>query len=118
MAGLTTAQALGEGWTQSLHPENGSRVLSQWYCAVKEKLPCKLEYRFCHGDLTTWVFCQAVPEIAKSGEVLGYLGTLTDLRDRKQAELALQQAKEDAAVSLKMRSKEFSRQRPTDAPQR
>ncbi len=94
MAGLTTAQALGEGWTQSLHPEDRSRVLSQWYCAVKEKLPCKLEYRFCHGDLTTWVFCQAVPEIAKSGEVLGYLGTLTDMSDRKQAEFALQQAEE------------------------
>ncbi|MEG4496229.1 EAL domain-containing protein [Microcoleus sp. F10-C6] len=94
MAGLTAPQALGEGWTQSLHPEDRARVLSLWYGAVKEKLPCKLEYRFCNGDLTTWVFCQAVPEIAKSGEVLGYLSTLTDISDRKQAEFALQQAEE------------------------
>ncbi|MEG4347479.1 EAL domain-containing protein [Microcoleus sp. A003_D6] len=94
MAGLTAPKALGEGWAQTLHPEDRSRVLSQWYGAVKEKLPCKLEYRFCNGDLTTWVFWQAVPEIAKSGEVLGYLGTLTDISDRKQAEFALQQAEE------------------------
>ncbi|MEG4204802.1 EAL domain-containing protein [Microcoleus sp. Pol7_A1] len=94
MAGLTAPQAIGEGWTQSLHPEDRDRVLSVWYGAVKEKLPCKLEYRFCNGDFTTWVFWQAVPEIAKSGEVLGYLGTLTDISDRKQAEFALQQAEE------------------------
>lgn len=94
MAGLTAPNALGEGWAQSLHPEDRDRVLSQWYRAVTDKLPCKLEYRFCNGDLTTWIFCQAVPEIAKSGEVLGYLGTLTDISDRKQGEFALQQAEE------------------------
>ncbi|TAE98138.1 MAG: phosphodiesterase [Oscillatoriales cyanobacterium] len=94
MAGLTAPKALGEGWAQSLHPEDRDRILSQWYRAVKNKLPCKLEYRFCNGDLTTWVFWQAVPEIANSGEVLGYLGTLTDISDRKQAEFALQQAEE------------------------
>ncbi|MEG4627152.1 EAL domain-containing protein [Microcoleus sp. w1-18aA5] len=94
MAGLTAPKALGEGWAQSLHPEDRERVLSQWYRAVIDKLPCKLEYRFCNGDFTTWVFWQAVPEMTKSGEVLGYLGTLTDITDRKQAEFALQQAEE------------------------
>ncbi|MEG4814104.1 EAL domain-containing protein [Microcoleus sp. K5-D4] len=94
MAGLTAPKALGEGWAQSLHPEDRERVLSQWYRAVTDKLPCKLEYRFCKGDFTTWVFWQAVPEMTKSGEVLGYLVTLTDITDRKQAEFALQQAEE------------------------
>ncbi|MEG4442207.1 EAL domain-containing protein [Microcoleus sp. AT9_B5] len=94
MAGMTAPKALGEGWAQSLHPEDRERVLSQWYSAVTDKLPCKLEYRFCNGDFTTWVFWQAVPEMTKSGEVLGYLGTLTDISDRKQAEFALQQAEE------------------------
>ena len=94
MAGLTAPKALGEGWAQSLHPEDRDRILSQWYRAVKEQLPCKLEYRFCNGDLTTWIFWQAVPEIDNNGEVLGYLGTLTDISNRKQAEFALQQAEE------------------------
>ncbi|MEG4306603.1 EAL domain-containing protein [Microcoleus sp. D3_18a_C4] len=94
MAGLTAPKALGQGWAQSLHPEDRDRVLSQWYRAVTDKLPCKLEFRFCNGDFTTWVFWQAVPEITQSGEVLGYLGTLTDITDRKQAEFALQQAEE------------------------
>ncbi|WP_293358471.1 MULTISPECIES: bifunctional diguanylate cyclase/phosphodiesterase [unclassified Microcoleus] len=94
MAGLTAPKALGEGWAQSLHPEDRDRILNQWYRAVTDKLPCKLEYRFCNGDLTTWVFWQAVPEIGNNGAVLGYLGTLTDISNRKQAEFALQQAEE------------------------
>ncbi len=92
MAKLTLAEGLGEGWAQNVHPEDRDRVLSQWYGAVANKLPFKLEYRFCSCDRTTWVFSQAVPEISSSGEVLGYLGTLTDISDRKQAEEALKQA--------------------------
>ncbi|MEZ2239698.1 EAL domain-containing protein [Microcoleus sp.] len=94
MAGLSLTETLGSGWTKALHPQDHDRVLKQWYRAVRERLPFKLEYRFYQGDRTTWVFSQAVPEIAKSGEVLGYIGTLTDITDRKQAEEGLQRAEE------------------------
>ncbi|MGL5065855.1 MAG: sensor domain-containing protein [Microcoleus sp.] len=92
MAGLSLTEALGGGWTQNLHPEDRDRVLNQWYEAVSHKWPFKSEYRFCKDDRTTWVFSQAVPEIAGSGEVVGYLGTLTDISDRKQSEEAIKQA--------------------------
>lgn len=94
MVGLTLRETLGEGWAIALHPKDREGVLKQWYQAVKLKLPFQLEYRFFQGDRTIWVFSQAVPEIAKSGEVLGYIGTLTDITDRKQAEEGLQRAEE------------------------
>lgn len=94
MAGLTLRETLGEGWAMALHPGDREFVLQQWYRAVRQQLPFQLEYRFFQGDRTTWVFSQAVPEIAKSGEVLGYIGTLTDITDRKQAEEGLQRAEE------------------------
>lgn len=94
MAGLTLRETLGEGWAIALHPQDRDGVLKRWYRAVRQKLPFQLEYRFYQGDLTTWVFSQAVPEIAKSGEVLGYIGTLTDITDRKEAEEGLQRAEE------------------------
>ncbi len=94
MAGLTLRETLGEGWAMALHPKDREGVLQQWYRAVIQKLPFQLEYRFYQGDRTTWVFSQAVPEIAKTGEVLGYIGTLTDITDRKQAEEGLQRAEE------------------------
>jgi diguanylate cyclase (GGDEF)-like protein/PAS domain S-box-containing protein len=94
MAGLAASEALGEGWVQSLHPDDRDRVLSLWYQAVTNKLTFNLEYRFCKGNFTTWVFSQAVPQVTNTGEVLGYLGTLTDITDRKQAEERLQRAEE------------------------
>ena len=94
MVGLTLRETLGEGWAIALHPKDREGVLKQWYQAVKLKLPFQLEYRFFQGDRTIWVFSQAVPEIAKSGEVLGYIGTLTDITDRKQAEEGLKRAEQ------------------------
>jgi len=94
MAGLSAPAALGEGWAQSLHPDDRDRVLSLWYRAVQDQLSFKSEYRFCCDDRTTWVFSQAVREIGNSGEFLGYIGTLTDITDRKQAEEGLRRAEE------------------------
>ncbi|MDB9512615.1 EAL domain-containing protein [Kamptonema animale CS-326] len=94
MAGLTPAEALKSGWARSLHPDDRDRVLTAWYRAITEKMPFKLEYRFQQGSQVTWVYCQAVPEIEKNGEVTGYLGTLTDITDRKQAEESLKRAEE------------------------
>lgn len=94
MAGLTPSEALRSGWARSLHPEDRDRVLTEWYRAITQKMPFKLEYRFQKGEEITWVYCQAVPEIEQNGEVMGYLGTLTDISDRKQTEEALRQAEE------------------------
>ncbi|HLO47970.1 MAG TPA: EAL domain-containing protein [Kamptonema sp.] len=94
MAGLTPAEALRSGWARSLHPDDRDRVLTEWYQAIGQKLPFKLEYRFQKGEQITWVYCQAVPQIEKNGELIGYLGTLTDISERKQTEEALRQAEE------------------------
>ncbi|NMG11649.1 PAS domain-containing protein [Brasilonema sp. UFV-L1] len=53
------------------------------------------EYRFMRDDgVVTWVFGQAVAEKNSNGEVIGYIGTLTDITARKQAESALQESEE------------------------
>jgi len=92
MAGLTPAEALRSGWAKSLHPEDRDRVLNEWYQAITAKMPFNLEYRFQNADQTTWVYCQVIPEIEQTGQVSGYLGTLTDISDRKQVEEYLRQA--------------------------
>ncbi|OCR01111.1 diguanylate cyclase [Oscillatoriales cyanobacterium USR001] len=92
MAGLTPAEALRSGWVTSLHPDDRDRVLTQWYQGITEKMPFNLEYRFENPEKITWVYCQVIPEITETGQVSGYLGTLTDISDRKQVEEALRQA--------------------------
>ncbi len=91
MSGLTQGQALEEGWSAALYVEDRERVLAQWHKAVEEKQPFQLEYRYQRPDgVITWVFTQTIAEIGKSGELLGYVGTITDITQRKQDEELLQ----------------------------
>lgn len=88
MAGLTAKEAAGEGWVQSIHPEDRQRMLTDWYRAVQKQLPFKsAEYRLLRPDgITTWVFAQAVAETGPGGNTIGYVGTIADITERKQAE--------------------------------
>ncbi|MBD2183987.1 sensor domain-containing protein [Aerosakkonema funiforme] len=87
ITGLTLAEALGEGWTKAIHPEDRQRVLNQWYREAKENLCFKSEYRFARPDgIVTWVLGQAIAETNPNGKVTGYVATIADISDRKQAE--------------------------------
>jgi PAS domain S-box-containing protein len=90
IAGLTPKEAYGEGWVSGLHPQDREKVCEEWGRTVKENLPFELEYRFQRSDdVTTWVFGQAAAERGDSGEVEGYVGTITDVTTRRRIEEVL-----------------------------
>ena len=90
IAGLSLEEALGEGWSKSLHEDDRARITEEWYQAVQEERPFRLEYRFQRPDGSiSWVFGQSVAERNSAGEIVGFLGTVTDISDRKKAEAEL-----------------------------
>jgi PAS domain S-box-containing protein len=91
IAGMTAAEALGGNWARALHPDDRERVATEWYASVQERRPFQLECRFQNKDgATTWVLCQSAAESNIDGEITGYVGTVTDISDRKRAEAILQ----------------------------
>ena len=89
-AGLTPEAAAGEGWEQGLHPDDRDRIAAEWYQSVQENRPFQLEYRFQRPDgQVTWVYGQSIAEQDADGRLIGYVGTITDISDRKVAEQAL-----------------------------
>ncbi|MEG4321988.1 MULTISPECIES: PAS domain S-box protein [unclassified Microcoleus] len=88
ISGMDCDEALGKGWFQGIHPDDRQRVFAQWYSAAAEKLPFKSEYRFQRLGRTqiSWVFGQAVGQIGENGKVKSYVGTITDITERKQVE--------------------------------
>lgn len=88
ITGISCEKAFGQGWVESIHPDDRDRIFAEWYRAAQEKLPFKSEYRFQHlsNDQVRWVFGQAVGKIGENGEVKGYVGTITDITERKQVE--------------------------------
>ncbi|MDY7014700.1 MAG: PAS domain S-box protein, partial [Cyanobacteriota bacterium] len=95
IAGLTVEEALGEGWQRVVHPDDRDRVATQWQKATREGLPLQAELRFQRPDGTiVWVWTQAIADLGDDGELLGYIGTLSDISDRKIAEELLNQSEQ------------------------
>ncbi|MEE8058218.1 MAG: PAS domain S-box protein, partial [Pseudomonadales bacterium] len=90
ITGLTFNEAMGTGWTTSLHPEDRDRVINEWYEATKSNQVFHSEYRFKHqnGDVI-WVISKATSHRDDANIVLGYVGTITDISKRKQVETML-----------------------------
>ena len=102
IAGLTLEEALGKGWVQSLHPNDRNRISAEWQQAAKERRPFRSEYRFRHPNgTTTWVLGQAIIERTESEEVAGYIGTITDITERKHAEEQLKESLKEKEILLR-----------------
>ncbi|ASB49697.1 ATP-binding protein [Alkalitalea saponilacus] len=111
LSGLSFSDALGDGWLRAVHPEDLDRVVSGWKQRTLDQQPSSVEYRFLKPDRTVvWVLGFAVPE--KNDDVFeGYIGTITDITERKINELILEQknkeltkAKEKAEESDRLKS--------------
>ncbi|GHO56706.1 PAS domain S-box protein [Ktedonobacter robiniae] len=86
--GLSTEEVEGEGWMQCTYPEDRQRVLETWQRAVQTGRPYEAEQRLRHGTTGEyrWFLMQATPYTDAQGTILKYVGTCTDIHDKKQAE--------------------------------
>lgn len=101
ITGLSASEALGTGWAKALHPEDSQRVFAKWNERTQMGQEFVMEFRFkAPNNRISWVFAAAAPNYS-DGEVVGYLGTVTDitkqrkaLRDRQRAERQLKQERD------------------------
>ena len=93
ITGLSPAHAQGEGWLYALHPEDQARIATLWQRSGAEETASHAEYRFIDkAGKVTWVLGQAEPERDAHGQVIGYIGTITDISEQKQTEQALRES--------------------------
>ncbi len=95
LTGLGREQALGDGWTAALHPDDRERVLREWAEASREGRDSRVEYRFLRPDGSVrWIegFANAMRDA--SGRVTGYVGTCLDFTERRAIENALRESSE------------------------
>ncbi|HBL31870.1 MAG TPA: hypothetical protein DD490_34035 [Acidobacteria bacterium] len=95
LLGIGREEALGRGWQIALHPDDDLRVREEWAIAARNVEPFRLEYRLRRGDGTVlWVLGQAQAETGPLGEILGFVGSLTDITEQKRMEEALRESEE------------------------
>ena len=103
LAGLSHEQALNNQWEESLHPDDRRRVVEEWRQAVAKQTMFSSEYRFQNADgSVNWVLGQAVTSRGMRDELLGYIGTVTDITERKKSETALQSFQDQIRQMQKM----------------
>lgn len=91
--GQTEATALGFGWLEAVHPDDREFSKAAFLNAVEQQTAFQLEYRLRrHDGEYCWAIDAASPWIGPEGELKGYIGSVVNIHDRKQAELALQEA--------------------------
>jgi PAS domain S-box-containing protein len=88
MMELTEAEALGDGWARTVHPEDLPGLLRERTRSVAGGASLfRAEYRYvCRSGRTGWVEEQTRPVHDPDGNLLGYVGTLAEISGRKEEE--------------------------------
>ena len=91
--GMTLEQAVGSGWNRMVHPDDIDRVLSKWRTLISEGKPREIESRLRGSDGEyRWFLSRCYPLVDRSGQILGWYGSDTDIHDRKEAEETLRRS--------------------------
>ncbi|AVH70071.1 PAS domain S-box protein [Nostoc sp. 'Lobaria pulmonaria (5183) cyanobiont'] len=85
--GQSKAEVEGWGWIDPIHPDDRARSTEVWNAAVANRGIYQTEYRLRGKDGTYRDFsvCGA-PVLEEDGSIREWIGTCTDIHDRKQTE--------------------------------
>ena len=79
-----------QGWDKAVHTKDRANAVATISAAVKALRPFQLEYRLRrHDGQYRWVLARGVPVFREDSSVKEWVGTCTDIQERKDSELAL-----------------------------
>ena len=86
-------------WGEYIHPDDREMVAAARKRMLEDGEESHLEYRWLHADgEIVWTLREFVPVRNGDGEISGYIGTLTDITQRKRIEEQLRQSQKMEAV--------------------
>ncbi len=85
--GFTGRSAHGWAWLEAVHPDDREETASKWKEAVGSGALFQVEQRLLrHDGVYRDMLVRAVPVRGASGEIVEWVGTHSDITDRKQSE--------------------------------
>jgi PAS domain S-box-containing protein len=84
--GRSEREELGDSWIVGVHPDDADRVVDSWWSAFNRRLPWECEYRLQRRDGSyRWIVDRGRPHYV-NGAFSGFVGTATDIHERKEME--------------------------------
>ncbi len=88
--GCSMTEVIGPNWPNLLHPDDRERIASQYALDRQAQLPFTSEFRFRHHDGSfRWVLEFGSPRFGSDGAFAGYIGSLVEVTDIREATDAL-----------------------------
>lgn len=91
ICGFTVQENWQSDWTNSIDSQDRQKVLSDWSVSIQQGQAYSDEFRIEIGDYSKWVHVRTSPMLTDDGALLGHVGTIEEITDRKQAEAARDQ---------------------------
>ena len=90
LTGLDLERARGAGWIAAIEPEDQQGVRAEWQAAAMDRRLFVAEFRIpVVAGGHRWLGATAQAVVDSDGRATGYVGTLTDVSDRKRADAEL-----------------------------
>ena len=87
LTGRIFEEELGNGWADDIRPSDRDARLEAYEHCFDQRSPFVLEYRVRrHDGEYRWLLDKGTPRFASDGTFLGYIGSATDITERKRAE--------------------------------
>jgi PAS domain S-box-containing protein len=87
ITGQTQEEVRHGGWMNAIHPDDRLPALRAWHEAIATRKPFMREYRLRVADGSyRWFAATSVPVLDEKGEPLEWVGTSSDVHDRRTAE--------------------------------
>jgi PAS domain S-box-containing protein len=94
-SGLSADKGRRSGWKATAHPDDVDEHVSKWRSSLVSGEPIEIETRFRRADGEyRWFLARAAPLRDDEGKILNWYEVLTDIEDRKRAEMALRDSEE------------------------
>ena len=85
----------GYGWLDAVHLEDRPLAEQAFVLANAERRDYRVDFRLRRADgVFRWTIDAAAARFAEDGEYLGYVGSVIDIDERREAELALEASEE------------------------
>ena len=89
-AGRRGAPPIGDGWTALVHPDDLGAAAVRWRSALASGEDYEIEFRLRHHSGSyRWHLARAVALRDEAGAIVRWVGTNTDIEDRRLAAMAL-----------------------------
>ncbi len=107
--GQSYEQMMGYGWLDAFHPDDRERSAELWRWALETRTIYENEHRMRTADSSyRYYSTRGIPVLEPNGAIREWIGTSTDITERKQAEEVVRRAQEDLEARVRERTAQLT----------